>query len=146
MGEVPAWVPLVVALLGFVGVIAAQVLAGRRDDRRWRRECEHEREVRTREERAHSYAEVLGVIEAYDWALHRGRKMLEQSRPLDEHLADELREATRSAGRALGAINLHARRSISTCVRSCALTSAWTRRGQQFLSRGVDPLGFAGGQ
>jgi hypothetical protein len=37
-GGVPLWVPLVVALVGLVGVLTAQALANRRDDRRWIRE------------------------------------------------------------------------------------------------------------
>jgi hypothetical protein len=34
-GGVPLWVPLVVALVGLAGVLTAQTLANRRDDRRW---------------------------------------------------------------------------------------------------------------
>ncbi|HSZ29166.1 MAG TPA: hypothetical protein VK784_05320 [Pseudonocardiaceae bacterium] len=49
--QVPLWVPVIVALLGFIGVLGAQVVATWRDDRRWRREAERE-ELRWKRDRS----------------------------------------------------------------------------------------------
>jgi hypothetical protein len=40
--QVPLWVPIVVALVGFAGVLTAQVIANRRADKQWDREREQE--------------------------------------------------------------------------------------------------------
>jgi len=54
--QVPLWVPLVVALVGFAGVLAAQVLANRRDDMRWERQMERETRQWARESEIRSEA------------------------------------------------------------------------------------------
>jgi hypothetical protein len=51
----PAWLTLVVGLLGFTGVLIIQLLSNRRDDLRWRREREREQQVWAREDAARSY-------------------------------------------------------------------------------------------
>jgi type II secretory pathway pseudopilin PulG len=40
--QVPVWVPIVVAIIGILGVIAGQVFSSWRDDRRWSREVHRE--------------------------------------------------------------------------------------------------------
>jgi hypothetical protein len=40
--QVPVWIPLAVAFLGVLGVIAGQIINAWREDRRWRREQERE--------------------------------------------------------------------------------------------------------
>jgi hypothetical protein len=49
--QVPLWVPVIVALLGFIGVLGAQAIAAWRDDRRWQQEAERE-ELRWNRDRA----------------------------------------------------------------------------------------------
>lgn len=131
-GEVSVWVPIIVALFGFIGVLTSQVIAAKRDDKRWQRERDREdlrwqrqrdreRENRTHEARADSYAEVIGAIEAFDWALYRARKVCEAGQRLDGHLDGELRAATTSAGTSLGAANLHAPESIRSVLRESML-------------------------
>ncbi len=41
-GQVSVWVPLVVALLGVVGIVAGQLVNAWREDRRWKREQQRE--------------------------------------------------------------------------------------------------------
>jgi hypothetical protein len=122
--QVPLWVPLVVALFGLIGVVFAQVIAGWREDRRWRREAEREelrwqreREARQHEARANAYAELIGVVEAFDFLLFEGRQVASAGRKLDAHLAEELRSASAEARRALGPINLHAPERIRSALR-----------------------------
>jgi hypothetical protein len=126
--QVPLWVPMVVALFGLVGVVFAQVIAGWREDRRWRREAEREelrwqreREVRQHEARANAYAELIGVVEAFDFLLFEGRQVAYGGKELDAHLAEELRSASAEARRALGPINLHAPERIRSALHETVL-------------------------
>lgn len=128
MSEVSGWVPIVVALFGLAGVLVSQVIAGRREDKRWLRDSEREdvrwdrdRHARTYEARSASYAEVIGVIEEIDWALYRAFKAVEAGQQPDEHLTDELRGALKQAGRSLGAFNLHSPEPIRATVRESML-------------------------
>jgi hypothetical protein len=63
--HVPLWVPIVVALVGFAGVLAAQVIANRRErhreDQRWAREKESRAEARSDKRRQ----ELADAIAAY---------------------------------------------------------------------------------
>ncbi|RZQ65771.1 hypothetical protein [Amycolatopsis suaedae] len=128
--QVPLWVPIVVGLLGLAGVIGAQLVAGWREDRRWRRETareelrwqrerERERENRSYEGRAQAYAEVVGAIEAFDWVLYRAREIADGQ--LDEHLEAELREVAARARDSLGTINVHAPESVRRMLRESML-------------------------
>jgi hypothetical protein len=47
--HVSLWVPILVALMGFAGVLAAQVIANRREDKRWKHEQEQENQRWARE-------------------------------------------------------------------------------------------------
>ncbi|MGW3996828.1 hypothetical protein ACWEF6_25360 [Amycolatopsis sp. NPDC004772] len=59
-GQVSVWVPIVVGIIGLVGVVTGQLINSRREDRRWEREAareelRHRREVeRLTAERAHA--------------------------------------------------------------------------------------------
>jgi hypothetical protein len=128
MGQVPLWVPVVVALLGLAGVLGAQVIAGWREDRRWRRETEREelrwnrerakdRDNRSYEGRAKAYAEVIGAIEAFDWVLYDARRVLREGRELDETTVADLRKVAAQARNALGAVNVHAPERIRAMLR-----------------------------
>jgi hypothetical protein len=127
-GQVPLWVPVIVALLGLAGVLGAQVIAGWREDRRWRRETEREelrwtrerdkdRENRSYEGRAKAYAEVIGAVESFDWVLYDARRALREGGELDEATAADLRKATAQARGSLGAVNVHAPERIRAMLR-----------------------------
>ncbi|MFC3895624.1 hypothetical protein ACFOWZ_29465 [Lentzea rhizosphaerae] len=117
--QVPIWVPIVVALLGFAGVILTQMLNARRENRRWQLEAEREelrwsreQSSRSREARAAAYAEVMGAIEALDIVLYEGRRAREDGKSLGELVTSDIREATGNTRRALGPANVHAPEAI----------------------------------
>ena len=131
-GQVPLWVPVVVALLGLAGVLGAQLVAGWREDKRWRRDTEREelrwgrerekeRENRSYEGRAKAYAEVIGAIESFDWVLYDARRVIRAGGELDEGLAADLRKATAQARNSLGAVNVHAPERIRSMLRESLL-------------------------
>ncbi|WP_162829892.1 hypothetical protein [Amycolatopsis palatopharyngis] len=132
MSQVPVWVPIVVAGLGFVGVVTAQFIAGWREDRRWRRESEREElrwrrererdwEVRNFDGRAEAYSEVIGSIEAFDWVLFRARRVVESGVDLDEHLRADLRAVSEQARNSLGAVNLHSPERVRVMLREAMM-------------------------
>jgi hypothetical protein len=131
-GQVPLWVPIVVGLLGLAGVLGAQVVAGRREDRRWQRqteqeelrwtrERERERDNRSYEGRANAYAEVIGAIEAFDWVLWQGRRLLKSGKALPEDVVADLRRITGQARGALGGVNVYAPERIRATLRESLL-------------------------
>jgi hypothetical protein len=133
--QVPLWVPIVVGVLGFIGVISAQVIAGWREDRRWRREQEREElrwrrererehESRSYDSRAAGYAEVIGAVEAFDSVLFQARRAAGLDAALveaDAALDEELRAVFRAARNALGAVNLHAPERVRVMLREVML-------------------------
>lgn len=115
--------PILVGVLGVAGVVTAQVITTFREERRWRREqqredlrWERQKEERTHEARAEAYAELIGVVEALDFALYRVRKA-----PKDQVLADDLREVVSKARHALGPVNLHAPERIRVNLKESML-------------------------
>ena len=131
-GQVPLWVPIVVGLLGLAGVLSAQLVAGWREDRRWRRETEREelrwererereRDTRSYEGRSRAYAEVIGAIEAFDWALYYARKIVGGGASLPDEVAADLREVTGKARNALGGVNVYAPERIRAMLRESML-------------------------
>lgn len=126
--QVPLWVPVVVGVLGVLGVLGGQLIAGWREDRRWRREMAleeqrwareraRERDNRSYEGRASAYTEVIGAIEAFDWVLFQARKSLREGGTLNEELAADLRRAANVARNSLGAVNVHAPERIRAALR-----------------------------
>jgi heme exporter protein D len=122
------WIPIVVALLGLAGVILTQILSGRREarriaeetareERRWQRE----REARTHETRADAYAQLMGVLEAFDGVLFQARAVRESGGKLDEHQLTELREVRSEAQHALGPVVLHAPEAVRRLVSDATL-------------------------
>ena len=70
--QVPLWVPIVVALIGLAGVLVAQVIANRREDKQWDRERlrEDQRWIREKESKAEARndrrrRELADAIAAY---------------------------------------------------------------------------------
>jgi hypothetical protein len=130
--QVPLWVPIIVGLLGFAGVISAQLIAGRREDRRWRRELDREelrwerdrareRENRSHEDRAAGYAELIGAIESLDFLIFESRQVVAAGSKPDEHLSTELRRVTATMRNTLGTVNLQAPERIRVMLRDSIL-------------------------
>lgn len=128
--QVPLWIPIAVALLGLAGVIATQLLNNRREELRWRRE----REARSHDARATAYAEVIGVIEAFDMVLFENRNAREASQPIDR---DDLKEAAGETRRALGPVNLHAPEAVRVLLSKAILPRMYLAR--QILKDATDP-------
>ncbi|WP_206784663.1 hypothetical protein [Amycolatopsis sp. MtRt-6] len=63
-GQVSVWVPIVVGIIGLVGVVTGQLINSRREDRRWEREAARE-ELRHRRE-----TERLAAERAHAMTLH----------------------------------------------------------------------------
>ncbi|MEQ0561230.1 hypothetical protein ABJI51_19255 [Amycolatopsis sp. NEAU-NG30] len=126
--QVPVWIPIVVALLGLAGVLLTQVLSGRREARRMAEETareerrwQREREARTHETRADAYAQLLGVIEAFDGVLFQARAIRESEGELDEHQLAELRQVRSECQHALGPVVLHAPEAVRQLVSDATL-------------------------
>jgi len=117
-GQVPLWVPIIVGVLGFAGVISAQLIVGRREERRWRRELVRERENRSHEERAAGYAQVIGAIEALDTVQFEANQAT--GKP-DEHLSADLRQLTSTLRNNLGVVNLQAPERIRVMLSGAIL-------------------------
>ena len=88
-----------------------------REERRWQRE----REARTHETRADAYAQLMGVLEAFDGVLFQARAIREAGDPLDEHQIAELREVRSEAQHALGPVVLHAPEAVRRLVSDATL-------------------------
>jgi hypothetical protein len=65
--QVPLWITITLGVLAVVGTIGGawggQLIAGRNDSRRWRRERDHEAHAFWRDRRLAAYATVLGHLE-----------------------------------------------------------------------------------
>ena len=119
-GQVPIWVPLVVALIGLLGVLATQVLSGRREDRRWERERDREdskrktdRQIKQAdkwyERKLDAYSRVISSLEAWGWKLYPlSRDVLKGSRTLTDGEREELARMRELALDALAPMNLYA--------------------------------------
>jgi hypothetical protein len=130
--SVPLWVTILVAFVGFIGVLSAQFIAAWREDRRWRREQERE-ELRWNRERVKevedrnftgrqtAYAQVIAAVEACDWLLYPLIKVTRRGgEPTVEELA-EVRRAREELRHSLGPVNLHAPQRFNELVRSAML-------------------------
>jgi hypothetical protein len=75
------WVPIVAALAGAIGgSVLTQVLLGRREDRRWRQEREHERLIWAREDAGRSYDHRRQAYMDFLAEFHRLRRVVEAAR------------------------------------------------------------------
>ncbi len=136
VAQVPLWVPLAVALLGLAGVLSAQLIAGRREDRRWareqqreelrwRRDREREQHDRSYQGRLDAYSRVIGALEAWGWALYPIKHaVLDQGLPLTEQQREELRRLRALALDALGPMNLFAPADVRELMRVAILSRA----------------------
>jgi hypothetical protein len=129
---VPLWVTILVALVGFIGVLTAQFIAAWREDRRWRREQERE-EVRWNRERAKeienrdydgrqsAYVQVISAAEGCDWLVYPVIKMLRRGERLGEVELADVRRVREELRHSLGMVNLYAPQRFHELVRKCML-------------------------
>jgi len=88
----PAWVPAVVGVVGtLAGVAVTQLWLGRRDDRRWQQEREHERRIwarddanRTYDHRRQAYIDFLTEADRLKRASEIARETGRTDRPSDD--------------------------------------------------------------
>lgn len=128
------WVPIAVGLLGLCGVLGAQLIAGWREDRRWRREVQREdvrwqrERERLRDERRYAgreeaYGRIVGLLEAWQWVLHPAKeRVLKRGGVLDAATRAALERMREAASDALGPINLHAPDEIRHLMRDAVLS------------------------
>jgi hypothetical protein len=69
IGQVSVWVPIVVGVIGLIGIVAGQFVNAWREDRRWKRE-QHREEIRWERERDREYAR-LAHESIVDWRERR---------------------------------------------------------------------------
>jgi hypothetical protein len=126
-------VPVAVALLGFLGVLTAQAIAVRRDDRRWRREAEREelrwnrertreKDNRSYEARQEAYAQIIGAVESFDWLMFPAYNATKLGHAVTDDMLTDLRMASDEARKAFGPFNLHAPERIRTMLRDVMIT------------------------
>jgi hypothetical protein len=131
--QVPLWVPVIVALVGFIGVLGAQVVATWRDDRRWRREAEREelrwkrdrsreKDNRSYEDRQRAYAQVIGAVESFDWLMFPAYNATKLDQVVTDDMRTDLRVARDEAHKTFGPFNLHAPERIRTMLRDVMIT------------------------
>nr|WP_042197122.1 hypothetical protein [Kibdelosporangium sp. MJ126-NF4]CEL22753.1 hypothetical protein [Kibdelosporangium sp. MJ126-NF4]CTQ89892.1 hypothetical protein [Kibdelosporangium sp. MJ126-NF4] len=147
MSQVPLWVTIAVALVGFIGVLCAQFIAAWREDRRWRRDQEREdkkwhrergRELENRghEGRQNAYSQVIASVEAYDWLVYPVIAMVRREAELtDENKADVWR-AREELRLSLGPVNLFAPQRIKDMMRDTMLPRS---RLSMYLTTGPAP-------
>lgn len=130
--QVPLWVTLLIALLGLIGVLSAQLIAAWREDRRWRREQQREdhrwkrerqRELdnRDHEGRQTAYAQVIAAIEAFDFLVYPAMSALRNGREITDEIAADVRRARDELRQCLGPINLLAPQRFNELLRTAAL-------------------------
>ncbi|UMP05406.1 hypothetical protein [Amycolatopsis sp. EV170708-02-1] len=114
-GQVPLWTPLVVALLGIIGVVAGQLVNAHREDRRWRREqvrddvrwarerrrWAEERESETerywRDQRLRIYTAFLAAISNLRVEMRYAGDTLQESAELDQPRRERLLDLAATA-------------------------------------------------
>lgn len=94
-GQVSVWVPIVVGVIGLVGVIAGQLVNAWREDRRWRREQEREDVRWARENKRESVkldrdTKIL-IFGQLLQALNRAHSLLDRLRDLSGEEANKNR-------------------------------------------------------
>ncbi|MFI5609081.1 hypothetical protein [Amycolatopsis sp. NPDC051903] len=100
-GQVSVWVPIVVAVLGILGVVSGQLInvwredrrfarEAERDDRRWARERQRDIDAHWREKRFDVHVSVLAAFRDWDRALAKPVAAREAGHEPDGPTADEL--------------------------------------------------------
>lgn len=81
-GQVSVWVPIVVAVLGIVGLVVGQLVNAWREDRRWEREQAREKDKRDHEVRTHWEKERLDAYTHFAKVLGEWRELLHEMETL----------------------------------------------------------------
>jgi hypothetical protein len=130
--QVPLWVTVAVAFVGFVGVLTAQFIAAWREDRRWRRDQERE-EIRWRRERArelenrdfegrqNAYAQIIAALEGYDWLVYPAIAAVRRAEELSPEQKADVWRARDELRQSLGPVNLYASRKFNALLRDSTL-------------------------
>ncbi|MET0134153.1 MAG: hypothetical protein ABW215_11235, partial [Kibdelosporangium sp.] len=127
--SVPLWVTILVAFVGFVGVLSAQFVAAWREDRRWRRDQQREdkkwdreraKEIDNRsfEGRQNAYAQIIASVEAYDWLVYPVIAMVRRDALPGAEEKTEVRRAREELRLSLGPVNLFAPAHIKDMLRT----------------------------
>jgi hypothetical protein len=130
--QVPLWVTILIALVGLLGVLSAQFIAGWREDRRWRREQQREelrwqrdrqRELDNRdyEGRQSAYAQVISAVEAYDWVVYPAIMQLRDGDELSAETVAALHREREELRLSFGLINLNAPQRFNELLRAATL-------------------------
>jgi hypothetical protein len=130
--QVPLWVTLLIALLGLLGVLSAQLIAAWREDRRWKREQQREdhrwqrerqRELENRdfEGRQNAYVQVIAAIEGFDWLVYPGMAAIRNGRPITDEIVADMRRARDEIRMSLGPVNLHAAKRFNKLLSAAVL-------------------------
>ncbi|WHT21471.1 hypothetical protein N8J89_10565 [Crossiella sp. CA-258035] len=123
MTQVPVWVPVVVGLLGLLGVLGAQFIAAWREDRRWNREKRRDEDNKRFDARREAYAQVIGALESWDWVMHPHK---DKARGVDLVIGElelvDLRTAWIEAKNVLGLINLVGTPEIRDLLRTAMIS------------------------
>ncbi|RDI67072.1 hypothetical protein [Nocardia pseudobrasiliensis] len=105
-GEVSVWVPIVVAGMGFAGVLGAQFVGSWREDRRRRRDRERHDDDRRYQARQDAHAQRLGAVEYWDATLHPIWQARIANAGVGAAAQTRLREAAEATTRTLGLVVL----------------------------------------
>ncbi len=130
------WVPVVVGIIGLVGVLGAQLFAARREDQRWQREVHREdlrwqREREREEERRdhdlalalHSqqiscYGAFAGAVNAWHAELLRAADIIRSAAQASDHLHTRLRELREIAEESLATMEIVGSESVRQAGRA----------------------------
>lgn len=134
--QVPAWVPVIVAIVGLFGILATQFLTSLRDERRvqleyeredarWRRDRGYEAKEKWLERRLNAYSQMMSALEAWGWKLYPpARAVLDRERDLTTEERTELAELRNIMREHLGPINLYASEDVRELTRKAVTSRA----------------------
>ncbi|MCE7010557.1 hypothetical protein LWC34_48310 [Kibdelosporangium philippinense] len=149
--QVPLWVTIAVALVGFAGVLSAQFVAAWREDRRWRRDQEREDkrwdrervkelENRSYEGRQNAYVQIIAAVEAYDWLVYpvvaAVRRIADNPQVLRQDQRGDVWRAREELRHSLGPVTLFASERFSDMLRRTMLPRS---RLAMYMSAGKAP-------
>ena len=120
--QVPLWVTILIALVGLLGVLSAQLIAAWREDRRWRRDRQREVDNRDFEGRRDAYNQMMSALEAFDWLVYPVIKRFRRDPELTEDEVADVRRAREELRHSLGPVYLHAPQRFNDLIRKATLS------------------------
>ncbi|MEU7834520.1 MULTISPECIES: hypothetical protein [unclassified Nonomuraea] len=127
-GQVSVWVPIAVAVLGILGVLAGQFLSFRREDRRWQREVEREElrwnrdqerdvEAHWRDERFEAYVRLTQVLGRWEPLLYEEVENMLRGNPVSEENLEAMSPMEREADEVMARVSLLGSSKVyNTCM------------------------------